>query len=86
MAEEPELKPVRRAGGDLQGGSAGGLCGQSCFFPQRVGGERSRCHISWEKHRAESQPVPALPALSPARARVCQVRGPPGNWDHEMLF
>lgn len=86
MTEETELKPVRRAGGDLQSGNAGGLCVQSCLFPQRVGGKRSRCHVSWEKRGAESQPVPALPALSPARARGCQVRGSPGKLDHEMLL
>lgn len=81
MTEETELKPVSRAGGRSPGW---GLGVQSCLFPQRVGRKRSRCHTSREKHGAESQPVPALPALSPARARVCQVRGPPGKWDHEL--
>lgn len=51
---------------------------QSCLFPQRVGRKRSRCRISREKRGAEGQPVPALPALSPAGL---QVRG-----DHELLL
>lgn len=66
VPEERQLKrcceQLQRRGRSRGGGGAWSSCVSS---PQRARGKRSPCGAGWKKRRAQSQPVPAVPALNP---------------------